>query len=124
MKLLGKLVCAGTLLFLLYAAPAFAQFEINPDHFDNIVNQTPQKPPVASKRKTAQQHVGTRAAASRQSQAPNSEAQRARTSSSENAHATSVQRHGHARKAPLSARASAKVQPQHQTAQVAQVRRE
>jgi len=123
MKLLRKLVCAGPFLFLLYAAPAFAQFEASPDHFDSVVTQAP-KTSVTSKRKMVRQHLGVQAAASQQSQAPNAEAQPARTSSSQNAQATSVQRHGHARKAHLSAKASAKFQPQHLTAQVGQVPRE
>src|SRR5215469_3970389 len=105
MKLLGKLVCAGPLLFLLYAAPAFAQFEVSPDHFGSVINQAPAKTAVASKLKTPRQHLGTQAAASHQSQAPNSKAQPARTSSSENAQATSVQRHSHPRKDPRSAKA-------------------
>ena len=119
MKLLGKLVCAGPFLFLLYAALAFAQFEVNPDHFGSVINHTPPKTAVASKRKTPRQHLGTQAAASHQSQAPNSKAQPARTSSSEKAQAASIQRHSHARKASRSAKASAKVQPPQQTAQVA-----
>ena len=117
MKLLRKFVCAGTLLFLLYAAPAFAQFEISPDHFGSVINQAPAKTAVASKLKTPRQHLGTQAAASRHSQAPKS--QSARTSSSENAQATSVQRHDHVRTASRSAKASARFQPQQQTAQVA-----
>jgi len=124
MKLLGKLVCAGPLLFLLYAAPAFAQFEISPDHFGSVINQAPPKTSVASRRKTARQHLGTQTAASHQSRAPNSKAQPARISSSENAQATSVQRHSHARKAPRSAKASARPEAQQQTAQVAQRPRE
>jgi len=124
MNLLGKLVCAGAFLFLLQAAQAFAQFEVNPDHFDNMVKQAPPKPSVASNPKAARQHLGTGALPSQQSLAPNSEAQRARTSSSENVQATTVQRRGHARKVPRDSRALDKVQPQHQTDQVAQVRRE
>ena len=123
MKLSGKLICAGAFLFLFYTAPAFAQFEINPDHFD-MVNQAPPKTSIASKRKTEQQHLGTRAAASLRLRPPNSVAQQARTSSSENAQATSAQPHGHTHKAPLSAKAAAKVQPLRRTAQVAQVPRE
>ena len=121
MKLFGKLVCAGPFLFLLYAAPAFAQFEINPDHFGSVINQAPPKTSVASKRKTAWRHVGPQVSALRRSQTPNSEAQPARTRSFEKAQATSVQRHGHARKAHLSAKVSAKFQRQQQTAQVALV---
>jgi hypothetical protein len=124
MKLLGKFVCAGTLLFLFYAAPAFAQFEINPDHFDNTVNQAPPKSSIASKRNTPRQHLGAQTAASQQSQARKSEVQPGRTSSSENAQAAIVQRHSHARKVPQSAKASAQAQQQRQTAQVAQVPRE
>jgi|SRR5215470_16869590 len=120
MKLLGKLVCAGPVLFLLYAAPAFAQFEVSPDHFGSVINQAPPKTAVASRRETPRQHLGAQAAASHQSQVPNSKAQPARTSSSEKAQATSIQRHSHARKASRSARASAKVQPPQQTAQIAQ----
>ena len=112
MKLLGKLVCAGPVLFLLYAAPAFAQFEVNPDHFGSVINHTPPKTAVASKRKTPRQHLGIQTAASRQSQAPNSKVQPARTSSSENAQATSVQRHDHPRKASQSAIASARSEAQ------------
>ena len=117
MKLLGKLVCAGPLLFLLYAAPACAQFEVSPDHFDSVINHAPPKTAVASKRETPRQHLGTQAAASRQSQAPKS--QSARTSSSENTQVTSIQRHSHGRKASRSAKASARFQPPQQTAQVA-----
>lgn len=124
MKLSGKFVCAGPFLFLLYAVPAFAQFEISPDHFDSVVNLTPQKPPVASKRGTARQHLGARPAASQQSQAQNSLATRAGTRSFENSPGTSGQRHGHPRKGILGAKQSARIQPQHQTSQVAQVRRE
>src|SRR5262249_20241240 len=123
MKLLGKLVCTGILLFLFYAAPAFAQFEVNPDHFDNVMNQTPTKTHVAPKRQAARQRLGTGRAA-QQSHAQKSQAQPARTSSSVKTQVASAQRHGHARKAPLRAKASAKVQPQSQTAQVARVARE
>jgi len=124
MKLLRNLVCAGSLFFLLNAAPAIAQFEVNPDHFDNITNQTPPKPSVASKRQAARQHLGTGTAALQQSHAPKSQAQPARTSSSEKAQVAGVQRYGHARKDHLRPRASAKSEPQHQTVQVAQVPRE
>lgn len=46
MKLLRRLICASpvVLLFLLFADPAFAQFEINPDHFDNPQPTTSKKP--------------------------------------------------------------------------------
>jgi len=124
MKLLGKLVCAGPLFFLLYAAPAFAQFEVSPDHFGSVINQAPPKTSVASRRNTARQHLVAQAAASRKSQAPNSKAPPARTSPSENAQATSVQRHDHPRKASRSAIASARSEAQQQTAQVAQGPRE
>jgi hypothetical protein len=51
-----KIFCAGpfVVLFLFFAAPAFAQFEVNPDHFDNEQNQTPQKPVTIAKKKTPQ----------------------------------------------------------------------
>jgi hypothetical protein len=82
MKFSKKFVWAGAFLFLLCAASAFAQFEINPDHFDSIVNQTPQKPPVAPKRKMVRRHMGSRAATPQQLHVPNSEATRAGTNSS------------------------------------------
>jgi hypothetical protein len=104
MKLLGKLVCMGLFLFLLSTAPAFAQFEVNPDHFNDITNQTPPQAAVALKRKTAPQHPGTGAAAAQPSHARKSQAQPARTSSSAKEQVASVQRHGHARKASLSAK--------------------
>ena len=51
-----KLVCAGPflVLFLFFAAPAFAQFEVSPDHFDNQPSQTPKKPVTTAKKKTSQ----------------------------------------------------------------------
>ena|SRR6478672_8634303 len=106
MKLLGKMFYAGPALLLLYAAPALAQFEVNPDHFD-AVNLARPKPSVASK--AARQHQRPRAAASRQLQAPGLEAQPATSSSTENAKPTSFQRHSRARGAGLSAKASANV---------------
>lgn len=124
MKFLRKLVCTGSFLFLFYAAPAFAQFEVNPDHFDNTMGQTPPKPTVVPKRQTARRHLGTGAAAAQPSHARKSQTQAARTSSSAKEQVASFQRHGHARKAPLSAKASAKVHPQRQATQVARVEQE
>ena len=48
MKLFPTFSYTGVLAFflLLFAAPAFAQFEVNPDHFD-------QQPPASPKRTTA-----------------------------------------------------------------------
>lgn len=63
MNLLRKFACAGpaAVLFLLFAAPAFAQFEVNPDHFDN---QPPSTQKTAQVKKTSQrQHASRKPAA-------------------------------------------------------------
>ena len=123
MKSLRRLVCTAPFLLLLYAAPAFAQFEVAPDHLpadDEVVSQTLPKPSVASARNTARRPLGT--AASQQPHTQHLVTRRARTSSSGSAQPTRAQHRSHARKASLSARASATVQAQ--PTQVAQVPRE
>ena len=123
MKLSGNFVCAGPFLLLLYAAPALAQFEINPDHFDNMVSQTPTKITATFRLTTARQHFGTPAAKQR-SKVPIAEAQRARTIFSKNARAMSNQRHGYPGNAILGAKQFVKIQSQRHPSQIAQLKRE
>src|SRR5262245_48852375 len=75
MKLIRKLKYVGpaVLLSFLFAAPAFAQFEINPDHFDNP--QTPAKKPVQkTKAKKAATDASTQPAEAKSVKAANSAA--------------------------------------------------
>lgn len=64
MKVLRTFLSAGpsVVLFLFFAAPAFAQFEVNPDHFDNQPATTVQKP-VKSAKKTAPVNASSQVAA-------------------------------------------------------------
>lgn len=57
MKLVRKFRYAGPamLLFLLFAAPAFAQFEVSPDHFDNQQAATKKNPAPKAKAQQKQQ---------------------------------------------------------------------
>jgi len=52
MKVLRTFLSVGpsVVLFLFFAAPAFAQFEVNPDHFDNPPATTVQKPVKSTKK--------------------------------------------------------------------------
>ncbi len=69
MKLVRKIqyVCPIVLLPLLFAVPALAQFEVNPDHFDNSPAKTSRKPAQKAKARTAQHSTSTAASASRAS---------------------------------------------------------
>jgi hypothetical protein len=57
MKLVRMLKYAGpaVLLSLLFAAPALAQFEVNPDHFDNSQTTNSKKPVQKAKGQQAKQ---------------------------------------------------------------------
>ena len=122
MKFRRKLVCTGSFLFLFYTAPAFAQFEVNPDHFDNTMSHTPPKATVVPKRQAPRQHLGTGAAALRQSLARESQGRAARTGP-EKTQVVLYQLRS-AGQVPLGARASANVQPKHLGVPVARAARE
>jgi len=57
MKLVRTIQYVGpvVLLSLLFAAPALAQFEVSPDHFDNSPAKTGKKPAQKAKAQTTQQ---------------------------------------------------------------------
>lgn len=125
MKLFRKIGYAGpaALLVLLFAASAFAQFEVNPDHFDNSQATTKKKPvqkaraarPDASKQSAEGKsltNAGTVAANNASNQVSQSTGQSAAASTPTKASgAAELQGQGKMKTSPSAQKLSAKAAP-------------